>query len=761
MRLKITQSTSNVHTDLASAVGWNPTNELYSCSDDKNVSKWDMNGEHQGQVCSLDAFFTDLHWYPVGSKREKTGSDVFVVSCTDGTFKIVNKNGRLEKSVEAHRGAVISLRWNYEGTALVTAGEDGLVKIWSRPGLLRSTLSTTDNSIYSIAWGPDSDQVLFASGKDLTIKPLQPSAKQLQWKAHEGTVLKVDWNPINNLIVSGGEDCRYKVWDCFGRLLYQSSPCDHAVTSVSWCPDGELFAVGSFNLLRLCDKTGWTYAKEKTKTGSLLNIGWTTDGTQLAGAGGSGAVCFAQIIDRTIEWKRISATLEENNRIRIQDVLSETIEELDFRDRVIKMSLGFNHLIVATATQCSIYNTSNWNTPHIFDLKETVNLILQCDKCFLMVDNFNGIQLFSYEGRQICNPKFQGLRTEFLNGESVCVSGDTVAVIDRSDSKAIRFFDAAGGKQIGEPVTHTLEITEIALNQTGPNTDRKLIFIDRNRDLYITPVLKPSLIKLGTMVDSAVWNDTSDMLATMIDQKLVVWYYPNAVYVDKDLVPLTKYVKEGSEFGKVPKICYFHGSRVTVRRSDGALMTATVAPYPLLLYEHTQSSQWDRATRLCRYVKDNSLWACLAAMSIHHKNLNTAEVAFAALEELDKLQYVLHIKDMPTEEGRSAELALFRRRPDEAESILLQAGLTYRAIKMNIRLFNWDRALELAVNYRTHVDTVIYFRQKHLEAAKRQETNKRFLQYVTSVQVEEEAIKAKIQQEKEKESQRPGAKRAA
>ena len=47
----------------------------------------------------------------------------------------------------------------------------------------------------------------------------------------------------------------------------------------------------------------------------------------------------------------------------------------------LQMSLGFKYLVVATATQCCIYNTSNWNTPHIFDLKETVNLILQCEKC--------------------------------------------------------------------------------------------------------------------------------------------------------------------------------------------------------------------------------------------------------------------------------------------------------------------------------------------------------------------------------------------
>lgn len=43
-----------------------------------------------------------------------------------------------------------------------------------------------------------------------------------QWKAHDGVVLKVDWNPINNLIISGGEDCKYKVHNKLGDIFFQS-----------------------------------------------------------------------------------------------------------------------------------------------------------------------------------------------------------------------------------------------------------------------------------------------------------------------------------------------------------------------------------------------------------------------------------------------------------------------------------------------------------------------------------------------------------
>jgi intraflagellar transport protein 80 len=174
-------------------------------------------------------------------------------------------------------------------------GEDGDIKIWSRSGNLRSVLLSTGQSVYAACWGPDDDQVLIANGKALIIKTVQANRKNLQWNAHEGHILCVDWNVANRHIVSGSEDCTYKVWDSFGRLLYCSRPMENVITSVSWNPNGECFAVGSYNTLRLCDKTGWAHSRERLQTGSVMNISWTPDGTQFAGATGSGSTIFAQV----------------------------------------------------------------------------------------------------------------------------------------------------------------------------------------------------------------------------------------------------------------------------------------------------------------------------------------------------------------------------------------------------------------------------------------------------------------------------------
>ena len=75
---------------------------------------------------------------------------MFVVGCTDGTFKIISKTGRVEKSVEAHKFAVVAIKWNADGTALVTVSEDGSVKVKAdRTRFNRTSYSTigkTSNS---------------------------------------------------------------------------------------------------------------------------------------------------------------------------------------------------------------------------------------------------------------------------------------------------------------------------------------------------------------------------------------------------------------------------------------------------------------------------------------------------------------------------------------------------------------------------------------------------------------------------------------
>ena len=400
MKLKL--MSGEKHTDIVASCCWTSDNTLYSMSDDKTILTWDYNGEFNSKFMDLEGYCTSCEW----GNMSKMGGELLAIGSAEGSLILVSKSGKIEKRVEnAHSTAVICIKWNSDGQAIATSGEDGLVKIWSKQGVLRSKLVENSTPVYSLAWSPDENYMLYTSGNNLAIKPIFKSGnKTLTWKAHDEIVLCVDWNFSNKLIISGGEDKKYKLWDQFGRNLFVSLPYNYVTTSIAWAPSGEYFAVGSFDMLRLCNKTGWTYSFNKIDSGSLFKLSWSGDGTTVAGAGGNGTVVFGSIIDRAVTWKNIEVRLDENNKLIVTDFETDGFQEIDFKERLIDMTLGYNYLIVVTSNQCYIYNVDNLNTPYKFDIKEKVKMILMCPQYFALVNDNTGLNIYKFDGKQLNLP---------------------------------------------------------------------------------------------------------------------------------------------------------------------------------------------------------------------------------------------------------------------------------------------------------------------------------------------------------------------
>ena len=327
-----------------------------------------------------------------------------------------------------------------------------------------------------------------------------------------------------------------------------------------------------------------------------------------------------------------------------------------------------------------------------------------------------------------------------------------LAIIDPTNPKIVRVFDIMSGKPSTQFIEHTTEICEMDLNQIDMSSERKMCFVDSNRDMFLTLVHKPEAHKICNMVDSFMWNDGNDMIACLSDGKLITWFYPNAIYVDKDLMLKSTFTKEVADLGKLAQMQSFTGNISTVRRVDGALLTIMVSPYPKVLYEHVEKADFEKAIRLCRFVKEPTLWATLGAMAIYCRELNTVEIALAAIDEADKVQFINYVKDLPSEPARNSAIALYCKKVTEAEQILLSAKLYYRAIKLNIKMYKWDRALEIAVNNKTHVDTVLLYRKRFLEQYGKEETNERFKQYSNGIELDWERVKTKINADKKREA---------
>ena len=469
---------------------------------------------------------------------------------------------------------------------------------------------------------------------------------------------------------------------------------------------------------------------------------------------------------------------------------------------------------------------------------QPLRLLVQAPKCMATVDAAGTLLVTSYEGRSLGRPRFQGMRAELMSRRAVALSDDCVALIDTSDGARVRLFDltpgsTGGGSGVGagcrpveqrRPAKEAKEaagramqgvvrhpqgvgIAEVGLSHYGQLNQRFLAFVDQNRDLWLCPVVDATRhpTKLRTMVEAFAWSADSGALACVSDGKLVVWCVPEAVFLDQDLLPLVTCEPKAlgaahrNEYGSMKtasfvaesaaKIKAFVGAMVTTRHGNGAQVTYMVpgAFYCGVLSKAVQSRQWPKAIQLCRTVarcegsgpgdRGHLLWACLAAMAVKGAHTETAKTAYASLGQVDKVQFMTHLQAISSEEGRAAELALFKgAAPSEVEDALLAAGLHYRALKLNVRLFRWEQALRIGLKHDL-VRVVLWQRRRHLARQGEEERIPAFLEQEHKLaeaqggdggaleggraSLQDADVRARIQQEKNKELQRPSAGRRA
>ena len=271
---------------------------------------------------------------------------ILAVACSDGSVQLMKINYAgpqmsmlMEKKIKAHScGAVLCIKWDHDGLSFATSGEDGEVKIWSRTGHLRTRLCCFNTPTYGIAWGPNNDKLLSSHDSVLSIHETQGQDKTEQWdtclqsQGDNGVVLAVDWNRINNLIICGGEDRKYKIYNVQGLCLYASCPQTQVITSLSWSPNGELFAFGSFNMLGLCSQKGWIHSQENINVGSITGISWALDNTNVFAGSGDGSLVIAHVVEKTEEWCGFSANLVGTNQLVVSNCIQSSDQCSEYID---------------------------------------------------------------------------------------------------------------------------------------------------------------------------------------------------------------------------------------------------------------------------------------------------------------------------------------------------------------------------------------------------------------------------------------------
>ena len=72
------------------------------------------------------------------------------------------------------------------------------------------------------------------------------------------------------------------------------------------------------------------------------------------------------------------------------------------------------------------------------------------------------------------------------------------------------------------------------------------------------------------MCNGFKWHESADILAAAADLRIHIWYYPAAIYIDKELMNLCKMVKDEPDIGRDCQIVSFQGNNVAIKKKDGS-----------------------------------------------------------------------------------------------------------------------------------------------------------------------------------------------
>lgn len=91
--------------------------------------------------------------------------------------------------------------------------------------------------------------------------------------------------------------------------------------------------------------------------------------------------------------------------------------------------------MICTTQQCCIYSLTNLYGPFIFDLKCITSDIILSSEIFAIVSATHGIMIYSFDGRLLSTPRYEGMRTNRLSRSNVSISSGVVAMIDEVNPK--------------------------------------------------------------------------------------------------------------------------------------------------------------------------------------------------------------------------------------------------------------------------------------------------------------------------------------
>ena len=190
--------------------------------------------------------------------------------------------------LKGHTGAVTSLAWSPDGQTLATGSLDGTVRLWQRSGKLERVLEGHAGRVFAVAWSPDGKTLATGAIENFlnpTVQLWNLDGKiitSLSTSFSGGKFYNLAWSPDGQFLLGGATD--YKLWRANGEQVFWLESSQYATPSwgMAWSPDSRRWAVGNESgSIEVYDTTGKLLASMQDQAG-INSLAWTPDGHWLA-----------------------------------------------------------------------------------------------------------------------------------------------------------------------------------------------------------------------------------------------------------------------------------------------------------------------------------------------------------------------------------------------------------------------------------------------------------------------------------------------
>ena len=268
------------HRDRIWSLSFSPTRStLASASSDNTIRLWDYTDRAFASLS--DHAFSSVAVSPNGQQ---------IAAAADRVVYLYSPSGKLLAQLKGHTEDALTVAFDPQGKAIVSASDDGTARVWSldpRQGYPERSILTHGGHVLAAVFSSDGKTIATA-GDDGVVRlwDAQTGARQRTLYGHTDRALSLAFDPLNERLATAGADNTIRLWTRTGTEIATLNGHDSSVNWIAFSPDGQRIASASAdNTIRIWTRDGTLIATLVGHTGPVNGVMFSADSQTIASVG--------------------------------------------------------------------------------------------------------------------------------------------------------------------------------------------------------------------------------------------------------------------------------------------------------------------------------------------------------------------------------------------------------------------------------------------------------------------------------------------